>query len=247
MEAKETIQYLKEHLRKQSSSTRHSMLNAWRYIDKADKLFDIDREMCAFCAITAEEEAATALIKLIKERQYPESSCLQPNSHPQKVAVFFVLKAFEAHLFRPGRAIHTIQVFDYDKDKLQLRGFTNFLPEGQFIVFHPLPLNLISLTPDGKPHDYKAQIDELTSKTISGKLSKHIKSEANTRNLLLYADQKGSPKSEAEQAFIRFHEKKVLIMSTLYIMIAQHKEQQPLVASFTKVLASLMQSVKNND
>ena len=247
IDQKTQIDSLKEHIKKQKSPSRHSLMNAWEYIRKADMLFDIDKNMSAFCAITAEEEAATGLLKLIKERRYPDSDRLQPNQHPHKVAVFFVLKALWLHLSRPGGAIHTIQVTGYDQEKLQLRGFTNFLPQGLFIVFDPLPLNLVATDPNGQPYNYQPQVDELTSKTESGKLSKHIKSEANDRNLILYADQNGLPSVEMKETFIRVREKRVEIISHLYVLIAQHKEQQPLVESFTKVFARLIQSVKNNE
>lgn len=247
MDIQEQIQLLKGHITKQTTSSKHSILNAWEHINKADKLYEIDKNMSAFCSITAEEEAATGLIKLIKERAYDTSKTLNSTKHAHKMSVFFVLKAFWAHLTREQRAIRNIKIVGLDKDKLELHAFSDLLGENHFMVFSPLPLNLISITPNGEPHNYQPQIDELTSNTETGKLSKHIKHEANQRNILLYANQEGLPNAEFKRSFIRENEKKVLIISYLFILIAQHKEQQPLVGRFTKVLSRLVQSVQNKE
>ena len=66
--------------------------NAFKHLRKAWLLLPIDTEMSAFRAITAEEEAATALILALKMRQYPGADVLKYNNHVHKSAVFFIMR-----------------------------------------------------------------------------------------------------------------------------------------------------------
>src|SRR4051812_32687695 len=66
---------------------RASAKNAVRHIDKANAIADTDPDMAAFRAITAEEEAATALFHSLKRHRYPGSELLKPRDHLQKNAV----------------------------------------------------------------------------------------------------------------------------------------------------------------
>jgi hypothetical protein len=49
------------------------MINALDHFERSAKLFEKDREMASFRAITGEEEAATAFMKAIQLRKYPHA------------------------------------------------------------------------------------------------------------------------------------------------------------------------------
>lgn len=61
--------------------------------DRAFTLFEIDREMSSFRAITAEEEAAAALFRALQVRKYPGSDRLDLKRHDHKAALWPVLDA----------------------------------------------------------------------------------------------------------------------------------------------------------
>jgi hypothetical protein len=72
-EAQATIEKCIEML---AGRPRHCGRSAFRHLRKAWMLYPIDREMALFRAITAEEEAATALILAMKQRRYPGAELL---------------------------------------------------------------------------------------------------------------------------------------------------------------------------
>ncbi|MEL0638858.1 hypothetical protein V6259_19190 [Marinomonas sp. TI.3.20] len=111
---------LKSHIEKQKTSSRHSLLNAWDYISKAKLIHEIDFNMSAFCLITAEEEAATALIKLIKERGYNCPYNLNHRLHPHKAAVYFLIEAYTNFIIETN-ALDEILISGLNKDQLELR------------------------------------------------------------------------------------------------------------------------------
>ena len=65
---------------------------AFSHLEFAYKLADLDPAMALFRSITAEEEAATGLLRALQARKYPKSGNLQVKNHLHKVAVFpFIL------------------------------------------------------------------------------------------------------------------------------------------------------------
>jgi hypothetical protein len=63
--------------------------NAFLHLHKAWRLLRVDQGMAAFRAITAEEEAATALIVSLKRKRYPNSDRLNARNHDHKSSIYF--------------------------------------------------------------------------------------------------------------------------------------------------------------
>ena len=74
------------------------MLSALDHFKRSANLFDADREMASFRAITGEEEAATALVKAIQLRRYPHAAEFNPRDHQHKAAVIACLIAIGSEL-----------------------------------------------------------------------------------------------------------------------------------------------------
>lgn len=55
---------------------RHACRNAFNHLRKAWVLHPIDAEMSSFRAITAEEEAAAAVIRALRHKHYPNAEKL---------------------------------------------------------------------------------------------------------------------------------------------------------------------------
>jgi hypothetical protein len=79
---------LEELVLKTPAPGKHCARNAIRHIECAWALAELDPEMAAFRAITAEEESATAVFHAIRRRKYIGSEKLNPHDHVQKNALF---------------------------------------------------------------------------------------------------------------------------------------------------------------
>lgn len=77
--------------------TRKSFDAAFIHLSLAHRLKDIDPAMALFRAITAEEEAATALLRALQVRRYADAGKLLPRDHLQKAAVYPYLRAITKH------------------------------------------------------------------------------------------------------------------------------------------------------
>ncbi|MGN2624120.1 hypothetical protein ACTCUN_13135 [Stutzerimonas balearica] len=77
--------------------TRKSLDAAFINLSLAHRLKDIDPAMSIFRAITAEEEAATGLLRALQARGYAAPGELLPKDHLQKAAVYPYLRAIAKH------------------------------------------------------------------------------------------------------------------------------------------------------
>lgn len=67
---------------------RHACRSALNHLRKAWTLHPIDAEMSLFRAITAEEEAATAVIRALNVRKHPNAERLKERQHQHKAAIW---------------------------------------------------------------------------------------------------------------------------------------------------------------
>lgn len=65
---------------------KHCTRNAYVNLRKSWTLHPVDSEMYLFRAITAEEEAATALMLALKKQHYPNAEQLNPRNHTHKAS-----------------------------------------------------------------------------------------------------------------------------------------------------------------
>ena len=66
----------------------HCFRSALYHLEKAESLREIDPAMAIFRAITAEEEAASGVMRCLMEMKYPGADVLNPHDHAHKHAVF---------------------------------------------------------------------------------------------------------------------------------------------------------------
>ena len=67
---------IEELVEEYPSPGKHAARSAFRHIKKAWEIKDIDKEMAAFRAITAEEESATAVFHSVMRRKYKNAQNL---------------------------------------------------------------------------------------------------------------------------------------------------------------------------
>jgi hypothetical protein len=209
---------------------------------RAKALLAIDREIASFRAITAAEEAASALIRGLQLRKYPGAGSVDLRSHPHKTAVPFFLDAVRHEIAGAGEVELTVTL-SVDPPKLTvalpIRQFVD-LPDDLANMHVELvdPLGLISTKSDVEASEY---FDAAVQKVAgSRKVEKWIASEANARNKILYAHDSGRPRSKATLRSIEQRERgaNLCLLLAIAIMQVEHHQAMALqcLAGFLKVI-----------
>jgi hypothetical protein len=227
---KEIVQILEKMPK---SRSRNCFRSALRHLEKSQILLDVDLEMAAFRAITAEEEAASGLMHCLKEQRYPGANILNPRDHPQKHAVIAFLKAVS----RMPAELQTVHGFQFHlelnkshkKPKLQLAFRHPVLFPGATMRPEP-PLGFLATTGD-KPRSFAPFLSELAANHDQANFLSHIRFLANYRNRILYADESGVPvileiPSGAQDEWKR----NVFALLFGYLLIKPYKEHQLFVS-----------------
>lgn len=181
---------------------RYRAQNALLGFERALLLIDTDREMASFRAITAEEEAASALFNALKLRKYPGAEKLNLGNHRHKAALGPFLHAVRASL--SDAPIKNAQViFDAKAPSVHLHFPLSDMgvvsPPGlDYHVTLEEPLDVHS-TRAGEPGPYlfDAELKALVTATQSSSIARMVAKQANDRNTLLYASDGALPKSRA--------------------------------------------------
>jgi hypothetical protein len=223
--------------------SKHCFRSAIRHLELGEKLYPVDRSMGVFRYITAEEEAATGLIRCLQENGYENASELKPNRHPHKHAVipfFSILAQFVEDRFRQFGI--TIDLFFDDRQDPHAVRLQVQMAEVTLIPDPPLNFTFLH---EGKRFSYRPQIDAYAAKHGVKAITKHIDKSANLRNLLLYAAPQGMPSPvEVEDKFFTAYQNKVLAMLRTYLMIAPYKERLPFVQDSLDAILNMLGTLK---
>ncbi|HEX7822666.1 MAG TPA: hypothetical protein VF463_18845 [Sphingobium sp.] len=210
------------------SPVRYRAENALDGFIRARALLPIDREMASFRAITAGEEAASALIRSLQLRDYPGSDLIDLKKHPHKVAVLFFLDAVRHELAGKGTVDLSVTL-GADPPKLTvslpIRQFVD-LPDDLANIHIELaePLGLIGTKPGVEEENF---FDKAVQKVAgSRKVDKLIASQANSRNHILYAHDNGFPISQVTERAIDLRENGAVLCLIIAIAILQVNHHQ---------------------
>lgn len=233
---------LPEAIRRLPPEVRYRAENALDGFARAKALLSIDREMGSFRAITAAEEAASALIRSLQLREYPGADLVDLRRHPHKAAVPFFLSAVR-HEIAGDKEIELTVRFSVDPPNLTvslpLRQFVN-LPDDLANIHVELadPLGIIGSRPGVAESDFfDAAVQRVAG---SRKVDKLIASEANARNRILYAHDGGLPRSQATLQAIEQRERgaRLCLLLAIAVMQVDHHQAMALqcLAGFLKVI-----------
>lgn len=203
--------------------------------------------MSAFRAITAEEEAATALILALKMRQYPGADVLKYNNHVHKSAVFFIMR--EANNFlAEGRKVpfetylHTIGPLRVMVE-IEVPAANG---EGHWIAQLDNPLNFF-IYPDGDPNGarniFADRFSDFLTKASKRNIEEYLIYESNFRNRILYASDEGVPSLEITDNFILERVQRVRMIGMATIAILQDRGRQLLVQQCLEVFLGAMRQL----
>lgn len=226
----------------------HCFRSALRHLEKAETLVDVDNEMAAFRAITAEEEASTGLMRAVMELKYPDSDKLKVRDHVQKQAVFPFLKIMG--LFFAQSLVGQFKNYHLHIQEVEgLRCLTIALPirigdEDKLAYPHP-PLNFfVSEAGSGLPPEFEKQMDEFLAAHGGRTIRNFLKAEANTRNTLLYASPTGYPDvKKLNDSFILARRKRVMAMIQIFLLIYPYQKHQAFVTHALSVFVKLLEQV----
>lgn len=236
-----------ELVEKQSAPVRHSARMAIHHLKKPWRIKKIDPEMAYFRALTAEEEAATAVFRSMKRLKYKGADQLKDRNHTHKnalvpfaYAVGKVLQPTVTHGFDPKLVIKTEGP---EAGKLQVR-LTITLPGGLIKHAWPVPPLHYAISLNGQTHDFTSQLDELATEGKAQDALAYVKRMANRRNQVLYAHQTGIPVVQEDDDFLEKRRQNVFMLLTIYLLIDQYEEQQLFVQQAIDALLKLLKIVE---
>lgn len=210
---------------------RYRFESALNHLDRAFALLEIDREMASFRAITAEEEAATALIRCIQLRQYNFANKLNPWDHRHKAAVMACVMAIGSNLQPMLKEFQLI--FDFSLPRVDLKvPLSNFEVVGgdEYAIQFVEPLDLVH-TREGVPESelFGDALRGLAEQSRFENIKRLVAAQANARNTLLYASDSAVPISNVTVGGLRERRNRAVTLLILTVMIWQKKEEQALV------------------
>src|SRR5262245_6708394 len=183
---------------------KHHARNAHNHIEKAWKLADVDPAMAAFRAITAEEEAATAIMQSIRRLGYPLSDSLLHRNHRHKAAVAPFFQAIEDLFAEAEVAFQTKPQLFVDESRatprLAIRLRTG-LDDPEKAFAEPQPPLHFSISRNSQAYHFEDRIAKVAALAQKKALT-YIKERANLRNQILYANQQGLPEVEKVEGFL---------------------------------------------
>lgn len=206
---------------------KHSARNAFIHIKRAWRLKEIEPEIAVFCAITGEEEAATALFHSIQRLKYLGADQLKPKNHIHKAAVypFFVAVglALRKVIKELNPEVRIGKKSENPKIEIRLKITT---PDGEFYVDPKPPLHY-SVKRDGQIYDFADEFQMIADSNQVKSIKKQIEILANERNELLYAHQGGILKCTVPvDEIIKEQLSKIFHILIVYLLIDQYSQRQ---------------------
>ncbi len=205
--------------------------------------------MAAFRAITAEEEAATALIISVKRKKYPNADRLNARNHDHKSSIFFLIQVISGILAKVG---HTPRVYLVDKDgppRFYIEMDIQKLAGNEFIEPHfiqpVLPLDF-TISDDSGTKTFASEFAEFASERGYVRARDYLKAQANLRNRILYAADNGIPKIEIPDEFILHRKERIAAILSIVIMIEQTQDVQSFAVQSLHALLQILEKLENN-
>ncbi|MCG9727646.1 hypothetical protein [Vibrio brasiliensis] len=229
------IKQFEDKLESLSGSSGAFIRSAMYHVNMAEKLIGIDYEMSAFRLITAEEEAATSIIMMLKEHLYEGASKLKKNDHIHKQCLYPYIASI-AHLMEKdldqisGYPPVLEWVTEHGKPAISL-GFRIDVGGKKITMQSTPPLNFKRSNESGDFDFSKQLLDFLLEKGFDDAV-KHLKDTTNQRNRLLYSDGSQIPNSLAEtsngkfERFAKYQLQKINVLIVIYFMTAPYKRHE---------------------
>jgi hypothetical protein len=226
------IQKLGELIGRARLPIKHRARNALFHIEMAEKIIDIDPNMAALRMITAEEEAATAIMLSLKARKYKGADKLKHTNHIHKLAVHPFIQAMKP-LFIELSAPYSefgLRIMEFEKKeivRIRVPYFENGVRTGD--IYCIPPLNFV-IAESGKPYNFEKEFSEFAKKKNHNKIKDYVEAAVKIRNALLYATDKGIARGQGPvNETFNTRKDRVLLMLCIYMMIDPYFKKQMFV------------------
>jgi hypothetical protein len=210
-----------------------------RHLNRAFELKSTMPEVAAFLAITAEEEAATAIFAALRKRKYNHASSFKVRDHKHKAGVYPFLKLLGEVLGPLKHGLPLNLFFDEKDDALRVRMPIEIQGDRQICIVPDPPLNLVSVDPGGNQTDYLKQVRSVASNQGINSIFEYVQNLANERNTMLYASDSGIPEIKNIDSTLKRHFEAALLNLIVYLLIEPYKVQnlvQESVDTYIKIL-----------
>lgn len=222
--------------------SKHCARNAIRHLERAWRIREIDPEMAAFRAITAEEEAATAIFLVLKEHGYENAEKIKFKKHSYKQALEPFLRSIAKFLDKcakdPGFPFGEKYVLSFDGEGDKKRLSLSFNYKGGMVTCVP-PLGF-SIILNDKQYFFEKELLEITSASTRGDIVKHLERIAKKRNELLYAQPNGIPNATNIDRFLKRNRDTVLGFLRIYGLIYPYREKAIFVQQALNAFLTMM-------
>ena len=228
----EIRQYLKK-LDTLKGSSGSCIKSAMYHVEKAEALSVLDPEMSLFRLITAEEEAATAILLMLKEHGYKQSKQLNKNNHLHKQCLYpFICSITEMlgedlkSILNHPPVLEWINIEGENAIKLSLR---MIIEDQKILISMEPPLNF-QISKNEDLHDFSEELISFLQKKGFDDTVKHLKEVANLRNKLLYSDGVKIPNTLSDRdngkynKLAKYQLQKINVLITIYFMSAPYKK-----------------------
>lgn len=224
----------------------HAATTSIIHLSRAYRLLAEMPDLAVFLAITAEEESATALFKLLRRMGYKDANKLKPNSHLHKAALNTFTQWMSAELRQNDQApphdfIFTSQ-YSKGKNTSQLRLRFKLKLEGidepKAVFPHP-PLGFTYKDSNGEPIDYAKRIREIALDKGIDDIHSKFRELSNLRNKLLYASPTSIPGVNGAEHALKIYRTATMQNLMLILLIEPYDIQelvQEAIYTFVKVV-----------
>ena len=222
--------------------------SANHHLELAWKIKDLDPEMAIFRAITAEEEAASAIFIALKDKGYDNAKKIKFKRHSYKQALepfirsisFFSEKWSKEPGFPFGKNFR-LSIEGEDKNKKLTLSL--YFKDGMVTAIPPLGFT-ISL--NGLPYHFENELNSLTSGQNKNDIINHINKRANLRNEVLYAQSAGIPKITSNiENHIKKRKNIVFMLLKIYGLIYPYNEKALFVQQALNSFLIMMGDIDN--
>lgn len=222
--------------------------NAIHHLEKAWEIKDIDKEMSIFRAITAEEEAATAIFISLKEKGYENSNKIKFRKHPYKQALDPFIRSIgkfaEKFTAMPGFPFgekYILKIESEGKDKKLSLSFP--FQKGNITTIPPLGFEL---SKNGKIYHFEDELLEITQGKNREDIIKHVNNISNLRNELIYAQPDGVPTISSDiLAHLNRRKAVVIVFLRIYALIYPYKEKAIFVQQALNAYLKMMGEIEH--
>lgn len=226
---------------------KHCARSAYRHLRRAARIYDIAPEMAVFGVITAEEEAATAIMYALKEKKYAGSEHLDPWNHRHKAVIAPFLEFTASFFGEIGVSTPRVSISRDEKKptitiQIDMNEILGRSSEEPLFGEPTPPLNFAMQDQDG-PLNLAKKFAEFSRQKNKTDVFEFVKAQANFRNELLYASDRGIARTEVREDFFQLKTNWITVLFVILLLIEQSDECQLFVAQCLDALLVVLRKL----